>query len=203
MDVNVLRPQDGEHQDRQNDQDHVEQAVSVHAEQDTLLVGLPNVFARRYDGKDNVSTLDARLGRCYDLGATAHLNLAVGRFQTLLVHGMIGPMQIPHCWLEFRVEGKALIWDPVVDRVLLKREAQGRMMYRRWSWYTPWQAADHQLAEGHFGPWGKDDARYDKEVKRIEAIQDEFCSAACTRFNHTEDCGWSTMSTPLNMRGTE
>lgn len=140
-----------------------------------LDVDLPGAFAYRYadlpDGVD-ASTFETRVGSCYTLAAHGQANLrSRGWRDVTLVHGIIGPLGNPHAWLEFRVAGQRLVWDPTLDEVLRWQWYRDEWKARVWSRYTIQQAAANLLREEHFGPWGANDARYDRRLEAMEKIK--------------------------------
>lgn len=166
----------------------------------TPTIDVPYPFQLRYDGKEDTDSVDARLSRCYELAANAQLNFAVLYWKTTLVHGVIGPQRIPHAWIEFRSDHKRMVWDPVLDEVMMGTYARDIMNYREWTRYQPREAASLHIREGHFGPWGRDDLRYDIEKIRIDAAQAELCSEDCTEFNHVTGCLWKDTTVPEGLR---
>ena len=145
----------------------------AHDPRGPLHVLLPGAFAYRYaDAEVDTSTFEARVGSCYTLAV-----VAVGNFvrrgwrDVTLVHGIIGPLGNPHAWVEFRVGGHRLVWDPTLDNVVRHDWYRDEWKARVWHRYTPRQAATHLLAENHHGPWGADDARYDARVKAMEEVK--------------------------------
>lgn len=167
-----------------------------------MIKNIPSAYMFRYDDKEDTETQQGRLGRCYELGGAAQLNLAIWGWETTLVHGQMGPAGIPHCWLEFRVDGVNLLWDPILDEVCTWAHMRDNLHYRRWTRYTPRESAAMHIREGHSGPWGKDDERYDQEVARIDEMQTKLCHPDCEDWQHAAGCGWLPLSIPKSLQDT-
>lgn len=162
-----------------------------------MILDLPLPYISRFSGKENTDTQADRLGRCYELAGHAQLNFALLAWITTLVHGTIGPQKIPHAWVEFRIDNKRYVWDPVIDEVSTGVHLFKKMEYREWTRYGPWEAAANHVKTEHYGPWGsRDNDRYDREVARIQALQKEMCTPDCKDFNHDDSCAWRISTIP-------
>lgn len=134
-------------------------------------VRVPPVYEMRYADRGPCDTYADRVHRCYELAANAQLEWAMQGWDVLLVHGSIGPYRNPHGWLEFRLAignvSRRYVWDGVLDRILEHREYRDRWRARAWSKYSPPDAAALVVSTEAFGPWGKDNARYEVEYARL------------------------------------
>jgi transglutaminase-like putative cysteine protease len=131
---------------------------------------------RHADLPDDIdaSTFEGRLGHCYTLAAHVHANLYMRGWKDItLVHGIIGASGNPHAWLEFRLDGKRYVYDPTLDGIIPHDFYRDEWRCRVWSRYTIQQASALITAEKSFGPWGANDARYDKRVEAMERLKAE------------------------------
>ena len=138
---------------------------------------LPAAYVHRHANiPDDIdpTTFEGRLGHCYTLAAHVHANLHMRGWRDItLVHGIFGPNGNPHAWLEFRLGGKRFVYDPTLDSIIPHDFYRDEFRARVWSRYTFAQAAARVVAEDGFGPWGADDARYDKRVAAMERAKAE------------------------------
>lgn len=151
--------------------------MTVHRAAPDAAVEVPGAYVHRHadiPADIDATTFEGRVSHCYTLAAHVQANLRMrGWRDTTLVHGIFGPMGNPHAWLEFRIGGKRFVYDPTLDEIILHAFYRDEFRARVWSRYTFQQAADNIIREGSFGPWGADDARYDKRVEAMEKIKAE------------------------------
>lgn len=133
------------------------------------VVEVPSAFAYRFEDERDTVTYEDRRHRCYELAAKGQINLHLHGWDVRLTHGQVGPHANPHAWLEFRAGGQRCVWDPVLDKIIPWRDYRDRWHARRWSWYEVDDARVRVLNTLNFGPWGKDDERYERHHAAMDA----------------------------------
>jgi hypothetical protein len=107
------------------------------------------------DLDETALTFDQRVGRCYELAGYA---VVMGSMPSgILVHGSWhgpgAPRRIGHAWVEFEVDDRILVWEPITARFYLKDE------FTRWTLceaevrYTRKKALRKIAKSEHWGRW--------------------------------------------------
>lgn len=132
---------------------------------------LPAAWQRRFNDPADEYDREARTGRCYELAGAAQINFALAGWRTpILVHGTIGPYSNPHAWLELRAGGQRLVWDGVLDRLMLWWHYRDDLHARAWSRYSSAQTAQLQVRAESYGPYGQADIA--RSIACVTAMRD-------------------------------